>query len=44
MSHTLILVLGYGVTWAGVVGYLWRLKRRERAIAEPTGTGGGIAA
>ena len=43
MSPVLILALGYGLTWVGVIAYVLRLRRRELAIAESMGTGGGIA-
>ncbi len=38
MNHALFLIAGYGITCIAVIGYLLRLRRRERDVGEPSGT------
>ena len=38
MNHALFLIAGYGITRIAVIGYWLGLRRRERAVGEPSGT------
>lgn len=39
MNPVPFIVAGYGLTFAAILGYLWRLRRLERRIEREEGAG-----
>ncbi len=40
MNNPLYLIVGFGLTWAILIWYAWRLQRRIQAAAPLLGDGG----